>query len=115
MSEGLRIWTNTAAALSLDELVIGTMYSNTFGRWNKFSQIIWFILHLIGYCCAIDYEFRIDLLPPCADNSKNIARLEYLDFAKMTHNRFSTNGTLVVDAVLKDPFRVIVTHESVRI
>lgn len=84
------------------------MYSNTFERWKKFFHIIFLTSNLITFCSATDYEFRIDLLPPCVENNKNDARLEYLDFSKMTHNRFSTNGTLAVDSVLTDPLRVIV-------
>lgn len=59
------------------------------------------------FCNAADYEFRLDMLPPCIENNKNVARVEGIEVVRMNQNRFWTNGTLFVDEIVEGDLEVL--------
>lgn len=70
---------------------------------------LWSLLAIGWYrlCNAADYEFRLDLLPPCIENNKNVARVEGIEMVRMNQNRFRTNGTLFVNETIEGDLQVL--------
>lgn len=68
-------------------------------RPNAIQTIILLVLvsSQVEIILTVEYEFRLDMLPPCPENMRNGIRIEKIDYKKMNNNRFSTNGSFVVN------------------
>lgn len=78
----------------------------------KLVMTLTIALNRIPIFLAVNYEFRLDLLPPCQENRQNNIRMEWFYYRKMNHNQFLINGSFVVNELMENRLQVSPNHLS---